>query len=206
MALAIEAVQATPPHISQHFDAAIIISTEREAASARRERHVRRLLEGPAAAAAERLLSLSCVTVPSLAVCCNPHQIRPSIHYSSSSIIFSIVNTTTTTNHYHSAASPACLPAHGPTTHIPINILLPLSSPYLTSLPPLPHTHSLFLPDSRVLLCPTPYPALHCAPLRAPAPEASVALVLARMTRPTLLRLTLPPPPAPLPNCPSRRI
>jgi hypothetical protein len=205
MALAIEAVQATPLHISQHIDAAIIISTERAAASARRERHVRRPCQ-TILAARQRLLSARHYSIL-LARSLQSHQIRPirsSIVNHPRQLFFSIINTTS----IHSAASLACQPAHGP-THIPINILLcspPLPSPHLTSLPPTTYlTHTLF--PSR-LPRPLPYALSSLTVRLCVLPHLKLPLVcsLARMTRPTPLRLTLPPPaPLPLLSCPSRR-
>jgi hypothetical protein len=115
-------------------------------------------------------------------------------------LLFSIINTTS----IHSAASLACLPAHGP-THIPINILLSPLPPHLTSLHyHLPHTHSF---PSR-LPRPLPYALSSLTVRLCVLPHLKLPLVcsLARMTRPTLIRLTLPPPaPLPLLSCPSRR-
>jgi hypothetical protein len=166
MALAIEAVQSTPLHISQHIDAAIIISTERAAASARRERHVRRPCLPKLAH--ERLLS---VTLQSSSLSrarrrCWESPSNPPCSFIKSSNYYSFHH-----QHHHLpppplqlAASLACLPAHGRPTHIPINILLPLSlslpSPH--SYTYLTHTLSLSLPTP-ASLCPTPYPALLCA-------------------------------------------
>lgn len=187
LTLAIEAVQATPLHISQHIDAAIIISTERAAASARRERHVRRPCPADLTTV-QRLLSATLFNNSPLALPAIPINFAlfvPSIVNPRQSICsFSIINTTTTSD-LHPLSCLARL--HGCPTHISINILHicspspPLPSPHLTS-PTTEHTHSLSLPTpaSSALRLIQPY----CAPLRTPAPEAS-ARVLFRSHDPT---------------------
>ena len=208
LTLAIEAVQATPLHISQHIDAAIIISTERAAASARRERHVRRPCPADLTTV-QRLLSATLFNNSPLALPAIPINFAlfvPSIVNPRQSICsFSIINTTTTSD-LHPLSCLARL--HGCPTHISINILHicspPLLSPRLTSPHLPPNTHALF--PSR-LPRPLPYALSSLTVRLCVLPHLKLPLVcsFARMTRPTPLRLTLPPP-APLPSCPSRRI
>ena len=185
LALAIEAVQATPLHISQHIDAAIIISTERAAASARRERHVRRPCP-----TVQRLLSATLFNNSPLALPAIPIKFALFVHQSS--ILVNQFVLFHHQHHHHLLRPPSTQLPRSPTwlpyAHLnkhPAH-LLPLSSSPLTShhltyhLPS--HTHSLSLPTpaSSALRLIQPY----CAPLRTPAPEAS-ARVLFRSHDPT---------------------
>ena len=167
LTLAIEAVQATPLHLSQHIDAAIIISTERAAASARRERHVRRPCPADLTTV-QRLLSATLFNNSPLALPAIPIKFALFVHQSS--ILVNQFVLFHHQHHHHLLRPPSTQLPRSPTwlpyAHLnkhPAH-LLPLSSSPLTS----PHltyhrTHTLsFPPDSRVL-CPTPYPALLCA-------------------------------------------
>ena len=150
--LAIEAVQATPLHISQHIDAAIIISTER---AAHQHQHVRPLKP------TESSPCLLSVTVHRLRIAARPlpktpHQIRPvrpiNIVHPRWTEFFTIINTTT--------SSLACtwLPYANPNKHpacslsSPSSPFPPLTSPHSN----LPHTHSPLNSCSRLPL-PLPY-------------------------------------------------
>jgi hypothetical protein len=207
LTLAIEAVQATPLHISQHIDAAIIISTERAAASARRERHVRRPCPADLTTV-QRLLSATLFNNSPLALPAIPIKFALFVHQSS--ILVNQFVLFHHQHHHHLLRPPSTQLPRSPTwlpyAHLnkhPAH-LLPLSSSPLTSPHLPPNTHTLF--PSR-LPRPLPYALSSLTVRLCVLPHLKLPLVcsFARMTRPTPLRLTLPPP-APLPSCPSRRI